>query len=231
MIVSIHQPEYLPWLGFFHKVHQSNIFVLLDNVQYEKNYFQNRNKIRTQSGWTWLTVPVLTKGKSNQQIKEVEIDNKTKWSWKHWRSIDLNYKKTPYFDNYRDFFYDLYKKEWIKLVDLNETIITYLIKELGMDVKLIKSSELNIEGKGTELLLSICKILNADVYLSGRFGKDYLVDEQFHKNGIKVIYQEFKHPTYTQLFKPFIPNMSVIDLIFNHGEKSLNIIEGIIGDI
>jgi len=147
MIVSIHQPEYLPWLGFFHKVHQSDIFVLLDNVQYEKNYFQNRNKIRTQSGRTWLTVPVLTKGKSNQQINEVKIDNKSNWSKKHWRSIDLNYKNAPYFDNYREFFFDLYKKEWIKLVDLNETIITYLIKELEIDLKLIKSSELNIEVK------------------------------------------------------------------------------------
>lgn len=228
MIVSIHQPEHLPWLGFFDKVRQSDVFVLLDNVQYEKNYFQNRNRIRTQSGWIWLTVPVLTKGKSNQLINDVNIVNTGNWQDKHWKSIFYAYNKAPYFDNHRPFLEEIYnKKKWDYLVDLNETIILYLIQKLGIQVNILRSSTLGVEGKSTDLLLNICMKLNATAYLSGISGKDYLEEEKFIKENIKVIYQEFHHPIYEQLYETFIPCMSVIDLLFNYGEKSLDIIRGV----
>jgi hypothetical protein len=229
MIVSIHQPDYLPWLGFFDKVARCDVFVLLDNVKFSKNYFHNRNKIRTPDGWIWLTVPVLTKGKSEQKINEVKINNITekKWAQKHWRSIEQNYRKAPFFNKYADFFEELYAKKWDSLAELNKTIVEYLVKMFGLDTKLYDVASLdNIKGSSTELLVSICTALKADVYLSGEFGKDYLDEKIFTAHGIKVVYQRFLHPEYKQMFEPFIPNMSAIDLLFNYGEGSKRILLG-----
>jgi hypothetical protein len=197
----------------------------LDNVQFEKNYFQNRNRIRTKDGWMWLTIPVITSGRPKQKIMEVEIDNSQKWGNKHWKSIYFNYKDAKFFKDYSEFFQTLYKKTWNKLVDLNTTIIKYLINALGIEVELVKASELGVKGKSTDLLLGICKKIGADTYLSGRFGKNYLDESKFKHEGIDLIYHNFHHPTYKQLFEPFIPQMSIIDLLFNHGKNSLSVIK------
>ncbi len=227
MIVGIHQPEYLPWIWFFDKVAQSDLFVLLDNVQFEKNYIQNRTKIKTQSGWIWLTVPVLMKGRSEQLIKDVEIVRTENWQKKHWRSIFHAYKEAPYFQNYRDFFEEIYSKEWKHLADLNETIIRYLIQQFGIEAEVMRASQLGVTGKRTDLLLAICKALNATTYLSGVSGKDYLEESKFAEAGIEVRYQEFRqHPVYPQLHGEFIPQMSVVDLLFNCGPSSMEIIRG-----
>ncbi|MDI6736711.1 MAG: WbqC family protein [bacterium] len=228
MKIAIHQPEHLPWLGFWDKIYKCDIFVLLDNTQFRKNYFQNRNRIRTVNGWTWLTVPVFTKDKSVQLINEVEINNVTdvKWQKKHWKTIEQNYQKTPYFNKYKDIFSEFYVKNWTKLVNLNISII-YAIKEiLGIKTEVVIGSSLDVTGERSDLLLDICKKLGATTYLSGRFGKDYLEIEKFKKENIKVVFQEFNHPVYNQVVKPFIPEMSIIDLIFNEGTKSLTILQG-----
>ena len=206
----------------------SDVFVLLDNVPYSKNDFQNRNKIRTKGtkeGWCWLTVPTLTKGRFGQQINQVEINNTdASWKMKCWKSIRYNYAQARYFTDYQDFFQDLYcEMNWRKLVDLNVYIIKMLVQGLGMDAELILASDLGVSGSGTELLLSICRQLTADVYISGRMGKDYLDESKFHQHGIQVEYQHFEHPEYTQVYEPFIPKMSIIDLLFNYGEKSKEI--------
>ncbi|MEK7274777.1 MAG: WbqC family protein [Candidatus Desantisbacteria bacterium] len=228
MIVSIHQPDYLPWLGFFDKICLCDVFVLLDNVQFSKNYFTNRNKIRTSQGWTWLTVPVLTKGKSEQRIDEVKINaiNEKKWAEKQWKTIEQNYKKAPFFSEHADFFCQLYSREWDSLTELNKTIIRYLVDAFGLKTRICEVAEIKTEGNGTELLFNICQALGANTYLSGAFGKEYLDENLFANHGINVVYQEFSHPEYKQVFEPFIHDMSAIDLIFNHGNDSLQILRG-----
>lgn len=227
MMVTIQQPEYLPWLGFFDKVRQADTVVLLDNVQFKKRYFENRNKIRTRLGWQWVTVPVITKGRYTQLINQVEIDDISHWQKKCWMSICWNYEKAPFFQKYGSFLEETYDKQWVYLADLNEEIIRHVIHELGIEVSIIRASALGVTGRGTNLLLEICQKLSADIYLSGISGKDYLEESKFTEQGVKVIYQEFYHPIYKQLYEPFMPCMSTIDLLFNYGDKSLDIIKGI----
>ncbi len=225
-MVAIHQPNYLPWIGYFHKIYNSDIFVFLDDRQYGKNQVANRNKIKTAKGWIYLTVPVLIKGHFGQLTLDVEIDNHINWRKKHWKSILFNYKKAHYFDDYSYFFEDLYQKEWEKLSELNEYIIRNIVNILGIKIKFIRSSELDIKGTSTENLINIVKAVGGDTYLSGIHGKDYMDENKFRENGINLTYQDFHHPTYRQLFGDFIPNMSIIDLLFNEGPKSNDIIRG-----
>ena len=225
MKVTIHQPEHLPWLGFFHKVAQAELFVILDNVQFRKNYFQNRNKIRTAGGWTWVKVPV-THG-SDTLIKDIAISDDSRWGKKWWGTIFYSYKKANFFEKYSGKLHDTVNREWKLLSELNIALIEILLGYLGVDVKIVKASDLSVKGKGSELILEICKEAGASTYLSGISGKDYLKTEDFRKEDIEIVYQEFHHPIYKQLHEPFMPCMSVIDLLFNHGDDSLDIINGI----
>jgi hypothetical protein len=222
-IISIHQPVYLPWLGFLDKIISSDKFVFLDDVQYEKNGFQNRNKIRTHEGNMWLTVPVKTK--STTMLKNVEIDYSFDWIKKHTKSIILNYSKTSFFDNYWPELEKIYNKKHHYLFDLNMDIIKFLINKLNLKTSFIFSSELKISEKGSDRILKICKELNADTYISGIGGKAYLNEENFIKNKINIKFQNFTHPIYEQIFKPFNLNMSAIDLLFNEGDDAEMIIK------
>jgi len=145
MILVGHQPEYLPYIGFFNKIMLADKFILVDHIQFNKKNWQNRNKIRTRDGWIWLTVPVLSKSKFNQNINEVKINNSIDWKKKHWKSICLNYNKASYFKKYSDFFETVYSLRYEKLINLNESIIRYLLHELDIDIEICKSSELKIE--------------------------------------------------------------------------------------
>ncbi len=207
-------------------MYNSDIFVFLDDSQYGKNQVINRNKIKTAKGWTYLTTPVLIKGHFGQLISEVKIDNHINWRKKHWKSIIYNYKKAHHFDDYSSFFEDLYQREWKKLSELNEYLIRNIAEFLDIKTKFIRSSELDIEGNATERLVNIVKAVGGDAYFSGIQSKDYMEDHLFAENGIKLIYQDFHHPTYNQLFGEFIPKMSVIDLLYNEGLKSIEIIRG-----
>jgi hypothetical protein len=216
--VSIHQPVYLPWLGFFKKIISSDIFVFLDDVQYEKNGVQNRNKIRTSEGDAWLTIPVSVK--STTLLKDVKINHSMNWNKKHSKSIENNYSKAKFFYNYWDEFEKCYQKKFDKLIELNLEIIKFLMDKFKIQTKIIFSSELNISEKGSERILQICKSLDANSYLSGIGGKKYLGLDSFKKNDISVNFQNFQHPVYNQVHQPFHPNMSAIDLLYNEGEKS-----------
>ena len=224
MRIGIHQPMYLPWLGLFDRIYRCDTFVLLDNVSYSKNYFINRNKIKTVDGWMWLTIPVLTKGHFGQLIKDVQIDNTTQWQKQHWKSIYYSYHKAPFFHKYADFFENVYKHEWTYLIDIIEELLYSILKVLRINTTIIKSSELNLAGKKEELILNICKSLKADEYLSGPDGKDYLNLELWQKNNIKVIFHNYCYPQYLQLHGNFLPQMSIIDLLNNCGDESLNIL-------
>ncbi|MFH1622848.1 MAG: WbqC family protein [Candidatus Omnitrophota bacterium] len=227
MRLAIHQPNYLPYIGFFHKIHISDVFVILDTVQFVKSgplAWMNRNKIRTAQGSSWLTVPVLTRGKFPVIIKEALIDNTQDWRRKHLNSLNLNYHKAEYFHRYYGFLDQLYKKEWLNLSELNVEIIQYLLKQLNIGTKIIKASDLDVKGESSDLLVNICKQVGAKEYVYGKHGEDYMELEKFEKNGIKTIAQNFSHPVYKQAYEPFMENMSVVDLLFNEGENSINIL-------
>ena len=228
MILAIHQPEHLPWLGFFDKVFQADTFVILDSVQYRKNYYQNRNKICGRNGVIWITVPVLAKGRSGQTIDEVQINEKgnPRWRDKYWSSVEQCYEKAPFWSNYCDGLYRLFDESRERLCDLNIHLIEYLIRALAINVKVVRASQLDIAGNGSELILHICRKMETTTYLSGISGKDYLNLDDFRAAGIKVTTQEFYHPIYRQANDPFQPFMSIVDLLFNFGQESIDIITG-----
>lgn len=224
-VVSIQQPEHLPWLGFFDKVRQVDMVVLLDDVQFKKRYFENRNKIRTGNGWQWIGIPVNTKGRYHQNLCDVEVDNTRHWRETAWRALCLNYSKTACWEGYSSFFDNLYQCEWTRLVDFNVEVIKYVTKQLGLETEFLFASQLDVEGKGDKLLVNICRKVGASAYLSGAFGRDYIDESLFAEAGIALEYQDFRHPTYRQVYQPFLPNMSTVDLLFNEGPKSITIIE------
>jgi hypothetical protein len=222
-IISIHQPVYLPWLGFFDKINHSDKFVFLDDVQYAKNGFQNRNKIRTSEGEMWLTVP--TKAKSNTLLRDVKIDESINWIKKHTNSILLNYSRANYFEVNWGGIEKIFEKKYEYLIDVNIELIKFLMNELDIKTETIFSSELEISEKGSNRILNICKILKADEYISGINGKNYLNIDDFKQNHINVTFQNYEHPLYHQVFEPFIPKMGAIDLLFNEGDNAEKIIK------
>ncbi|MFH2034132.1 MAG: WbqC family protein [Candidatus Margulisiibacteriota bacterium] len=226
LILAGHQPEYLPYTGFFHKMMLADEFVIVDHVQYHKKSWQNRNRIRSRDGEVLLTVPVLSKGSFDQPINEVKINNQEKWRRKHWQTIMLNYKKAPFFDEHATFFEGLYGREWENLAEFNETIIRYIAGQLGIDKKLSKSSEFNASGSKTELLIDMCKKRGYKSYLSGSGGRGYVDQNRFKEEHLVSLYTDFLHPEYPQQAEPFLPNLSVIDMLFNCGaQKSAEMIK------
>jgi len=218
MIVAIHQPEYLPWLGFFKKMMNVELFVFLDDVQFRKKGWQNRNRIRINDGTTLLSIPVHTH--SYPKINEVTIDNEKNWSIRHKKSILYNYARAPYFDEIKDFIESIFEKKFQYLVDLNTEIIKFIMNELEIKSKIVFSSELEISKKGSGRVLDICKAVGADHYITGTFwAESNLRVEEFKKSNIDVEFQKFQHPIYKQIHGEFIPEMSIIDLLFNKGRK------------
>ncbi len=225
MIVAVHQPQYLPWLGYFDKIDKADVFVLLDNVQFKKNEWQNRNKIKTADGWQWLTVPVLYK--FPQLINEVEVNNKERWQHRQQQAIVSNYKKAPFWKLLEGFFGDIFTTKWHTISELNIAVVRKLADSLGIDTPLYVASELGqFPDDPDQRLIAITKHFGADSYLAGSGGKDYMNLEKYDNNGIRVLFQEYTHPVYDQLFGGFEPYMSVLDLIFNHGNDSLRILRG-----
>lgn len=221
MKVAIHQPNYLPYIGYFSKMAQADIFVILDNVQFSKDSYTQRTRIRTKEGSIWLTIPVEKKNNSFKLIHEVQLPQNRKWLEKHRVSIISNYSKTPFFDEtFIRTYYDSYNS--ILLRDFNEFGIYYLKNKFGIKTKIIRSSELNLNQdlKATDLLIEIIKKLGGTTYISGFGGKKYLDETKFVKEGIKLIYFEFELFQYKQRWNGFEPYMSAIDLLFNLGDQS-----------
>lgn len=225
MIVSINQPAYLPWLGYFHRIAISDLHIVLDHVQFEKNSFVNRNKVRTPDGSCWVSVPVKTKGQfGNLAIHSLEINNQTKWRTKHWKTLTQYYSKTPYFKDHQDFFEAFYNQEWTHLLPLCIAINDYILKALNIQTPIQYSSQLNPQLSKSELVHELCLKSKATTYLSGILGKDYLNESLFEASNIQVQYQNYKHPNYLQKFEGFQPYMSILDLLFNHGKNSFEIL-------
>ena len=226
MILSINQPAYLPWLGYFHRIAASDMHIVLDHVQFEKNSFVNRNKVRTPDGWCWLTVPVQTAGRFGRlAINELRIDNTVHWREKHWRTIEQNYVRSPYFTEHATFFEQVYRREWECLADLCREVTGYLLAAFGIRTPLRYSSDLAVAGCKHELVLNLCRAAGATTYLSGALGRDYLDEHAFREAGIEVVYQDYHHPTYEQgRGGGFEPGMAAVDLLFNCGPDSLAVL-------
>ena len=225
MIVSINQPAYLPWLGYFHRIAASDVHVVLDHVQFEKNSFTNRNRIRIKEGSTWLTVPLRTKGQfGDLAINKIEISQDTPWSKKHAQGLKMNYARSVHYGRHQTFFDEMYNRPWEKLNDLLAYSNAYLLECLGIKTRLIKSSELDVSGTKEDLVLEICRKVGATTYLSGPLGRNYINGERFSAEGLRLVYQDYKHPEYPQAFAGFEPYMSVVDLLFNCGPESLAVI-------
>lgn len=230
MILTGHQPNYLPYPGFFHKILESEQFLIVDTVQFVKRGafgWIHRNRIRTKSpeGWSWLTVPVLTHGKYFQSIQETRIDNRLPWRRKHWRTLREAYQKAPGFAEYGPVFEKIYEREWASLAEINEALIREILAILGIARPILRLSDMTARGKASELIVNFCKELGANEYLSGVHGRDYLDLELFDKAGIKLSFQEFRCPEYTQAIPgPHIANLSILDLLFCCGAKSLDVI-------
>ena len=226
MIVTIHQPDFLPWLGFFDKLLTVDKIIIMDNVQFKKRYFENRNKIRTKQGWAWINTPVLTKGKFNQKIMDVKIDNSRPWQRKITSALKHNYGNATYWEAVGEELCELISKPYDRLVDFNLSVICFFMKKMEINLEYSLASTLDTDHSGSGLILEICRKVKTVQYLSGRDGRNYLDEKEFIDNGIEIIYQDFKHPVYDHFMGHFMPEMSVVDLFFNHGRDSVDIIKG-----
>lgn len=214
---------YFPYPGFFNKIKQSDVFVFLDDAKYSTGYYYNRNRIKTSSGSLMLTVPL--KKSSSEKLNDIEIKDDCQWAKKHLKSIVANYSKSLYFRDYIDFFEALYNRKWKKLHELNMETIRFVTNELAIDCEFYFSSDFkHIESNGTQRLVDICNLLGASEYLSGSSGRNYIQEFLFKESGIRIDYQDYVPLKYAQLWGDFIPNLSIIDLIFNMGADSKKII-------
>jgi hypothetical protein len=218
----------MPWIGYFHKMFCSDLFVLLDDVQFKKNEWQHRNRIWNPNGIQWLSVPNCYK--FPQKINQVEISNLENWQKKHLHAIENSYKKAIYFSDYIAELQAFYGQTWPTLNLANIDSVKLMARLLGIKTPIEISSEYSFAGTGTTRLVNICKHFGAAGYLAGAGGHDYMDMNLFESAEIKVTFQEFTCPVYPQFYakttQDFIPNLSVLDLLLNCGSKSLEILKG-----
>jgi len=215
--VAVIQSNYIPWKGYFDIINDVDLFIFYDAVQFTKNDWRNRNKIKTAKGASWLTIPV---GRCiDRLICEVKIDD-SRWAKRHWETICQFYERAPYFKQYKDFFAEAYlKKNWASLSELNQFLIKHIAWDiLGLKTEFKDSRDFKLSGGKTDRLIGLLKKAGADVYYSGPAAKNYLEEEKFKANKIKLIYKDYTgYPEYPQLFPPFVHEVSILDLIFNVG--------------
>lgn len=217
MIVSIHQPNYIPWLGYFDKINRSDVHVFLDDVEYTKNGFINRNKILMNSEEIYLTIPVSKKDHDSHILK-IGL-NDVRWKKKHIKTLTQAYSKSRFTKRYMPVFEDIISKSQ-NLCKLNSEVVMWMCGEFGIDVRFLFSSHLTKDREMTKTsrLVEICNLLGAKSYLSGLGARDYLQLEEFADIG--VIWQSFVHPLYEQQSDVFVQNLSALDLLFNEGPNS-----------
>ena len=218
--LAILQPGYLPWLGFFDQLARSDVFVIYDDVQFDKHGWRNRNRIKGPSGPVWLTVPVLHSGKKLPANHQVEIDSRQPWARKHVGTVRQFYAHAPYLHRYLPELEELLQRSWTLLVDLDLAVIALLARWLGIKCTLERSSRLGIGGGQSERLLNHCLHLKASHYLSGAAARDYLDIAVFARHGVEVVWQDYAHPVYPQQHGAFISHLSALDLLLNCGEQS-----------
>lgn len=225
MLVGIHQLHYLPWLRYFEKIARADVFIALDNIQFNKNGWQNRNKIKAPSGAHLLSVPVHAG--LGQTLDQIRIDTRKPWRKKHWRTLEQCYAKTPFFADHAAFLEAAYEREWDLLNSLNHYMLEYYLEYLGIETQIFFASDLDVPGIATERLINLIKAVGGTQYYSGAFALEvYLDADQLAEAGIELVLQHWKAPTYPQRYGDFVPDLSIIDLMMNYGPESLNLILG-----
>lgn len=227
MRVTIHQPEHLVWLGLLDKVARADSFVILDSVQFRKQYFQNRNRIRTERRWEWLTVPVRRHSLATS-IRDISITQERDWKPAYLNRVRSAYCSAPGYECYYPHLAKIITAARESLCELNLALLNFVLSEMRIRTPCVRASELDLDPslRGSDLILEICRNRGAEHYLSGPHGRDYLDADAFANAGVSIEYHEFMHPRYRQLHEPFIPGMSSIDLLFNHGDDAAGILAG-----
>lgn len=231
MIVAAHQPHYLPWLGYLAKVASADLFVVMDDLQYEAQNFQNRNRVKLSQGAQWLTVP-LERGPQAQRILDKRINNdgaNRDWARRHFETLRNNYSRAPHFDRYAGELESMYSRRWDWLVDLDLHVLVLMCEWFGIKKPIVRSSTLELQGARTARIVDLCKKTGATTYLSGGGGsRAYLEIDLFAREKISVSWQEFTHPHYPQRHgeRGFVSHLAALDLLFNCGPASRDILLG-----
>lgn len=229
-IVSGHQPVYLPWLGLFHKISLADVFVIMDDVDYLEQDWNNRNKLKGPQGAFWLTAPTKLKDSPSRTLRDIRLDTSGEgsgrdWQARHWRALQSSYRRAPHWARYAGFFETLYcTSRWEWLAELNETILRFCLDSLGLAVPLVRASEVGFAGRKSALVADHCRKLNGNICVLGTQGRNYVVDEDFRAMGVSLYFQDYNHPVYPQLFGDFVSHLSIVDLLFNCGPDSLSIL-------
>ncbi|HSB67758.1 MAG TPA: WbqC family protein [Candidatus Methylomirabilis sp.] len=222
MRVAIHQPQYLPWLGYLDKLDSADVFVFLDTVQFKKHEWQNRNRIRTKDGWQWLTVPIIDR--FPERIDRVEINARTDWQRKHGQALRLHYGKAPYWEPLGPELLGLLEKPWTRLAELNVSVTELICRHLAIPTRRLLASHAPAREEPTDRLIDLCRAVGGTTYLAGQTGPAYMDVGRFAQAGIAVEVQTYRHPQYLQRYVPFVSHLSVVDLLFNCGPESLAIL-------
>ena len=225
MKAAVIQSNYMPWRGYFDIMHDADVFVFYDDVQYTVNDWRNRNRVKTANGVVWLTIPVGDQ--NDRKICEVESRDRT-WARKHWMTIEHAYRRAPGFARYGDFFRDIYSQTWTSLSVLNQTTIKAIATDLlGIRTQMVDSRDFDLDGKGSDRLLSLLQRLGATDYISGPRAKSYLDAELYARSGVRVHWKDYNHyPEYPQLHGAYAPDLSIIDLLMNCGERTADYVWG-----
>ena len=223
MIVAIHQPHFIPWLGYLHRMSQADLFIVLDHVQFERRNYQNRSQIRIEGEARWLTVPVVQQSQK-ERIVDKEIDNRDSarpWGRNHFATLRHAYREAGYFSTYAPELKKIFDASWSKLIDLDFAMLNLLRNAFGISTRVVRSSDLGVEGAKSDLILNLCRAVKADALLAGFGGsRGYLEAEEFAQHGIDIKFHQFTHPTYRQCGPaPFIPGLAGLDLLFNAGPQ------------
>jgi hypothetical protein len=223
MNIAIMQPTYLPWIGYFELMVQSRAFVFFDDVQFAKKSWQHRNRIKGSSGEIMLSVPVLTSGHRFQQIKDAELDSRQPWATKHLRSIEINYAKAPFAEQYLPALRQIYLQPWKKLSELNVALIDFLRQSFGIETRLCLASSFPCRAERNEHIIDLCRAVGGDVLYDASGAAEVIDAGMMEKAGIRVVFQQYQHPVYRQQHGPFLSHLSAIDLLLNEGPRSLEI--------
>lgn len=223
MNAVILQPSYIPWRGYFDQINRADIFVFYDDVQYDKHGWRNRNRIKNRQGGQWLTIPVHSRGVvvENTPICEVEIDWHQPWNERHWRAIRENYAKAPFFKTYAPWLEEVYERRTAKLTDFTIPLTIEIARKLGIEhTRFLRSSELGMQGQKTDRLIQILTHLGASHYISGPSAQSYIEPEKFQAAGITLEYMEYNYADYPQLYPPFDPFVTILDLLLMTGPEA-----------
>jgi hypothetical protein len=232
MIVAIHQPHFLPWLGYLHRMASADLYVLLDHVQFERRNYQNRTRIRIEGTARWLTVPVIQRSQK-ERITEKLVDNRLggarAWADNHYATLRHAYASAPCFNQYAAALRRIYDTRWERLVELNQACLDLLREAFEIRTPLVRSSELAVEGARGGLILNICRAVGADTLLAGMGGsRGYLDAEAFARAGVRIEFQHFAHPHYRQRgAAPFASGLSALDMLLNCGPRSAELLRGL----